>query len=141
MSHHDGKLGGKVIINGFIKPFSDNEQLSEVGNGENQPHSGQPFRHFGRPKKGSLASRGVPNFGHILFMAALAYPFRDVFDVGRRPVKIQSSSSRNAIKLPFSRFFRCAVPFFSLFPASPPMAKSTVWVVLTGKPFGKCAEL
>ena len=34
-----------------------------------------------------------------------------------------------------------AVPVFSLFPASPPMAKSTVWVVLTGKPFGKCAEL
>lgn len=32
-------------------------------------------------------------------------------------------------------------PGFSLFPASPPMAKSTVWVVLTGKPFGKCAEL
>ena len=76
MSHHDGKMGGKVIINGFIKPFSDNEQLSEVGNGENQPHSGQPFRHFGRPKKGILASRGVPILWNTLFMAALDYPFR-----------------------------------------------------------------
>jgi hypothetical protein len=28
-------MGGKVIINGFIKPFSDNEQLSEVENGKN----------------------------------------------------------------------------------------------------------
>ena len=69
-------MSGKRSTNGVVKPISDNEQLSEVGNRENQPHSGQSFRHFGRPKKGILAGRGVPNFGHTLFMAALAYPFQ-----------------------------------------------------------------
>lgn len=76
MSHHDGKLGGKVIINGFIKPFSDNEQLSEVGNGKIPLPARWQFGVFGGPKKGSLANRGVPILWNTLFMAALAYPFR-----------------------------------------------------------------
>lgn len=51
MSHHDGKLGGKVIVNGFIKTFSDNEQLSEVENGKIPLPARWQFGVFGGPKK------------------------------------------------------------------------------------------
>ena len=44
-------MGGKIIINGFIKPFSDNEQLSEVGNGKIPLPARWQFGVFGGPKK------------------------------------------------------------------------------------------
>jgi hypothetical protein len=44
-------MGGKMIINGFIKPFSDNEQLSEVGNGKIPLPARWQFGVFGGPKK------------------------------------------------------------------------------------------
>lgn len=69
-------MSGKRSTNGVVKPISDNEQLSEVGNGKIPLPARWQFGVFGGPKKESLASRGVPNFGHTLFMAVLAYPFR-----------------------------------------------------------------
>lgn len=83
-------------MNGFIKPFSDNEQLSEVGNGKIPLPARWQFGVFGGPKKGILAGRGVPNFGHTLFMAALAYPCRKIF---------ARLWSKTAFELPFPAGF------------------------------------
>lgn len=53
-------MGGKMIINGFIKPFSDNEQLSEVENGKIPLPARWQFGVFGGPKK---AYAGFPRLG------------------------------------------------------------------------------
>lgn len=101
-------MSGKRSTNGVVKPTSDNEQLSEVGNGENQPHSGQPFRHFGRPKKGILASRGVPILWNTLFMAALDYPFRKKWDLYTHEGGLSENSRpfmvENRLRASFSRW-------------------------------------
>ena len=82
-------MGGKIIINGFIKPFSDNEQLSEVGNGKIPLPARWQFGVFGGPKK---AYAGFPVWvgqnDNLSLLAALKADFPTNWEAFRQICRI-----------------------------------------------------
>lgn len=92
-------MGDKIIINGFIKPFSDNEQLSEVGNGKIPLPARWQFGVFGGPKK---AYAGFPVWvgqnDNLSLLAALKADFPTNWEAFRQICRTMLSKYREILE-------------------------------------------